>query len=184
MKDILFYRKSISPGTGLIFFFTGLLAGVLFVQTMDESGFAGIFSEYFLNQYALLHIDCRRLLRYVGSCRLGQYLFLTCAAALFAAPLTAGGILFFFGMTWGTLISVSTVRLGLKGVLICVAGVIPQIFFYLPAFGWVILWLFRRGTSRKRFFLLAVGGFFFLIFGIVTEVYLNPLILQQILRKM
>lgn len=184
MKETLIYRKSISPGTCLVLFFAGLLAGVLFVQTLDESGFAGIFSEYFLNQYAILQIDYKRLLRYVGGYRLGQYLFLVCCAALPAAPLIQAGILFLLGMTWGTLISISTVRLGLKGVLICVAGVIPQIFFYVPAFGWGFLWVWKRGNSRKKYLFLASAGFFFLIFGIVTEVYLNPLILQQILRKM
>lgn len=82
------------------------------------------------------------------------------------------------------MISVSTVRLGLKGVLICVAGVIPQILFYLPAFGWMLLWIWNGGSSRKKYWFFVCAGFFFLLSGIVTEVYLNPLLLQQILRKM
>ena len=184
MRETLVYRKGISPGTCLILFFAGLLAGILFVQTLDESSFAGIYSEYFLNQYASLHIEYRKLLKYVGGYRFGQYAFLVCCAALPAAPFFMGGILFLLGMTWGTLISISTVRLGLKGVLICVTGVVPQIFFYVPAFGWMLLWIWKRGSSRKKYLFFVSAGFFFLIFGIVTEVYLNPLILQQILRKM
>lgn len=183
MKETLFYKKNISSGTCLILFFAGLLAGILFVQTLDESGYGGIFSQYFLSQYASLRIDYRRLLRYVGGYRLSQYAVLVCCMMLPAAPMILGGLLFLLGMTWGTLISISTVRLGLKGVLICVTGILPQIFFYVPAFGWVLLWFFRRGSSRKKYLFLALVGFFFLVFGIVTEVYLNPLILQQILRK-
>lgn len=184
MRETFYYRKNISPGTCLVLFFAGLLAGIFFVQTLDDSDFAGIFSEYFLNQYASLKIDYKRLLQYVGGYRCGQYFFLICCGTLGAAPLIAGGMLLLLGMTWGTMISVSTVRLGLKGVLICVAGIVPQIFFYLPAFGWVLLWLWKKGSSRKKYLLLAAIGFFFLIFGIVAEVYLNPLILQQLLRKM
>ena len=66
MRETLVYRKGISPGTCLILFFAGLLAGILFVQTLDESSFAGIFSEYFLNQYASLHIEYRKLLKLCG----------------------------------------------------------------------------------------------------------------------
>ena len=130
MKDTWNYQKGISPGNCLILFFAGLLAGILFVHTLSDDSFAGIFSEYFLNQYASLEIDSRKLFRYVFGYRCGQYALLVCCGAVSAAPVLLGASLFFLGMTWGTMISVSTVRLGLKGVLICVAGVIPQILFY------------------------------------------------------
>lgn len=184
MKEAWTKQRQQGPGTGLLLFFAGLLAGILFVQMQSDDSFAGIFSEYFLNQYASLPIDYRKLLRYVGGYRCGQYGLLLCCCALSAAPLLCSGILFLLGMTWGTMISISTVRLGFKGVLLCVAGVLPQIFFYLPAFGWMLLWIWKRGNNRKKYLFLAAAGFFFLVCGIVTEVYLNPLILQQILRKM
>ena len=154
-------QKNNNPGTCLILFFTGILAGIIFVQAQGSSAFAGIFSEYFLSQYASLKIDYEKLLRYVGSYRCGQYALLVCCGTLMAAPLIFHGAVFLFGVTWGTMISISTVRLGLKGVLICAVG-----------------------HSRKKYLILTAAGFFFLLFGIVTEVYINPPILQQILRKM
>lgn len=184
MREAWTYQKSISPGTCLLLFFAGILSGILFVHTLNDDFFAGIFSEYFLSQYAALEIDGRKLFRYVGSYRCAQYALVTCCGAVAAAPVLLGIFLFFLGMTWGTMISVSTVCLGLKGVLICVAGVIPQILFYLPAFGWLLLWFWNGGSSRKKYIFFAGAGFFFLLSGIVTEVYLNPLLLQQILRKM
>ena len=60
-------QKNNNPGTCLILFFTGILAGIIFVQAQGSSAFAGIFSEYFLSQYASLKIDYEKLLRYVGS---------------------------------------------------------------------------------------------------------------------
>lgn len=184
MRDTLVYRKSIRPGGCLILFFAGILAGILFVQSQKESALAGIFSEYFLNQYASLKMDYKRLFRYVGGYRCGQYLCLICCGTLAAAPLLFGGLLFLLGMTWGTMISLSTIRLGFKGVVICVFGLLPQLFFYLPAFGWIWMWFWQNGYSRKKYLLLAGVGFFFLFFGIISEVYLNPLILQHILRKL
>lgn len=184
MRETFIYRNTIRAGTYLILFFCGILAGVVFVQAQKNSAFAGIFSEYFLNQYASLQIDYEKLFRYVGSCRLGQYALLVCCGGLAGAPLICGGVIWILGMTWGTVISISTLRLGLKGVLICVIGVIPQMFFYIPAFGWIFLWILKRGSSRRKYLFLAAAGLFFLFFGIVAEVYLNPRFLQQILRKM
>lgn len=184
MRETFCYRNTIRSGTCLILLFAGILAGVVFVQTQKDSSFAGIFSEYFLNQYASIPIDFPKLFRYVASCRLGQYAFLVCCGSLSGAPLLCGALLFGLGMTWGTVISISTLRLGLKGVLICAAGLMPQMFFYIPAFGWILLWVLKGGSSRKKYFLLAAVGLFFLFFGIVAEVYLNPGFLQQILRKM
>ncbi|MBS6397690.1 MAG: hypothetical protein KH452_11170 [Clostridiales bacterium] len=184
MNGVLYYKRSLTPAGCLILFFAGLLAGILFVQTQEDAVFAGIFSEYFLNQYASLKIDHKKLMWYVSGCRLGQYALLVCCGALTQAPLIIRVLIFGLGMTWGTMTSISTLRLGFRGMVICVAGVMPQMFFYLPAFGWILIWIWKQGYSRKKYFFLAVAGFFFLIFGIITEVYLNPLILQQILRKM
>lgn len=184
MREILTYRNTVQTGTYLILFFGGILAGVAFVQTQQNSAFAGIFSEYFLSQYASLQMNYEKLFRYVGSCRLGQYVFLVCCGGLSGAPFILGALIFMLGMTWGTVISISTLRLGFKGVLICLAGIMPQLFFYIPAFGWVLLWVLKKGSSRKKYFFLAAAGLFFLFFGIVAEVYLNPRFLQQILHKM
>lgn len=184
MRETFIYRRSVQTGTYLILLFAGILLGVLLVQTQASMAFAGIFSEYFLNQYAALSIDYKRLFRYVGSCRIGQYVFLVCCCALSSAPLLYGALIFGMGMTWGTVLSISILRLGMKGILICVVGIFPHIFFYIPAFGWTFLWILRRGNSRRKYLILSAVGFFFLFFGIVSEVYLNPLILQQILRKM
>lgn len=178
------YGNPVRTGMYLALFFGGLFMGSALVQMQDSSAFYGIFSEYFLNQYASLKINTGRLFQYVGGYRGGQYALLVCCGALSAAPVLVGILLWGLGMSWGTMLSISALRLGFKGVLLCAAGVLPQLFFYLPAFGWVFLWVLKRGNNRKKYFFLSVAGFLFLLFGIGTEVFLNPLILQQILRKM
>ena len=181
MRESFKYQDPVRAGLYLVLFFAGLLVGIAIVQTQSSEALSGIFSEYFLNQYAALKIDTGRLFRYVGGYRLGQYVLVVCCGALFAAPVVIGALLFLFGMTWGTMLSISTLRLGLKGIVICVAGILPHIFFYIPAFGWVLLWVMKRGSSRRKYLFLTVAGFFFLFFGIMSEVCLNPLILKQIL---
>ncbi|MCD8248947.1 MAG: hypothetical protein LUC60_03705 [Lachnospiraceae bacterium] len=176
-------RKSVS-GRSLLLLFSGLLAGIVLVQIQKEARFSGIFSEYFLNQYASLRIDTGKLLVYTGRCHMGQYLLLVCLGCLSAAQATLCILLFGMGMLLGTVLSISALRLGLEGILICAVGVLPQLFFYIPAFGWVFFWVWRGGRSRRKYLFLSVAGSLFLIFGILAEVYINPPLLQQLLRRM
>lgn len=172
-----------SGGRYLVVLFAGLVLGVVLVQAGQESLFPGIFGTYFLSQYANLEIDTLRLMKYAGSYRLGQYLFAVCCGAMPMAPMVMGVLAFLLGTVMGTMLSISTVRLGIKGILICVAGVLPQIFFYVPAFGWIFLWVTHGGNSKKKYVFLAVAGSLFLIFGILSETCINPPLLQQLLRK-
>ncbi len=176
--------RKLGSGRCLLLLFSGLFVGIGLVQMQKEAQFSGIFSEYFLNQYASLRIDTGKLLGYVGRCRAGQYMLLICLGGLSAASAALGILLFGVGILLGTVLSISALRLGLKGILICAMGVVPQIFFYIPAFGWVFLWVRRGGNSRKKYLFLSLAGALFLLFGILTEVYVNPPLLQQLLRRM
>lgn len=86
LQDTWTQRRHLTPGIGLFLFFAGILAGVLFVQMQKDDSFAGIFSEYFLNQYASLPIDYKKLFRYVGGYRCSQYGLMLGLGAFFAAP--------------------------------------------------------------------------------------------------
>ena len=161
----------------------GLLAGIAMIQVQNDSMFSGIFGTYFLNQYASAQIDYVEMIRYIAGYRLGQYMLILGAGVIPAAPFWMGGLLFLLGMFWGSTLSISVLQLGLWGAVICIAGLIPQIFFYFPAFGWVILWVIHGGTNRKKYLLFGITGAFFLVFGILTEACVNPAILRQILGK-
>ena len=133
MGESVFSKYMTRPAGYLMFFFCGILAGVAVVQVQNSAALAGIFSEYFLNQYANLRIDSGKLLSYVGRYRCGQYFLAVCCGVLPVAPAVFAGLVFLLGMAWGTALSISAVRLGLAGILICAAGIFPQFFFYLPA---------------------------------------------------
>ena len=164
-------------------FFAGIIAGVLIAQTKATTADTGLFSEYFLNQYASLSVNIEKLFLYIGGYRISQYLAVVCAGFLPLAPAILTGLLFLTGMLWGTMAGISVIQLGGKGLMICVAGLLPQIFFYVPAFGWVILWTSCGGSNRKKYVFLAALGLFFLFFGVACEAVLNPGLVRQILRK-
>lgn len=123
---------------GPMVFFAGIIAGVLIAQTKATTADTGLFSEYFLNQYASLSVNIEKLFLYIGGYRISQYLAVVCAGFLTLAPAILTGLIFLTGMLWGTMAGISVIQLGGKGLMICVAGLFPQILFYIPAFGWVI----------------------------------------------
>ena len=168
---------------GPMIFFAGIIAGVLIAQTKATTADTGLFSEYFLNQYASLSVNIEKLFLYIGGYRISQYLAVVCAGFLQLAPAILTGLIFLTGMLWGTMAGISVIQLGGKGLMICVAGLFPQILFYVPAFGWVILWTSCGGSNRKKYVFLAALGLFFLFFGVACEAALNPGLVRQILRK-
>ena len=161
----------------------GLLTGIGIIQMQSDSTFSGIFGEYFLNQYGSLQIDYIQMLRYIAGYRFGQYMLILGAGIIPASSLWMGFLLFLLGLLWGSTLGISILQLGVRGIVICIAGLLPQIFFYLPAFGWVVLWVVYHGNNRRKYLILGIAGGIFLMFGILTEACVNPAILRQILGK-
>ena len=102
-------------------FFAGIIAGVLIAQTKATTADTGLFSEYFLNQYASLSVNIEKLFLYIGGYRISQYLAVVCAGFLPLAPAILTGLIFLTGMLWGTMAGISVIQLGGKGLMICVA---------------------------------------------------------------
>ena len=168
---------------GPLSFFMGIVAGVLIAQMRFQLTETELFGEYFLNQYAMLPVNREKLFFYVGGYRLSQYLAFVCIGFLAQAPLLLTALLFLAGMLWGSMTGISILQLGMKGFVICLTGLFPQILFYVPAFGWVFLWTYCGGVNRKKYMIFAFLGLFFLLFGIAAEACINPEIIRQILRK-
>ena len=95
--------------------------------------------------------------------------------------IVAAFFLLWTGMSGGILLSEAVAELGMKGSILCVAGLFPQFLFYVPA----VLALLRfcwnypqnQWNRQKTFF---VCGLF--LIGIFSESCLNPWLIQQIVN--
>lgn len=175
-KDI-WIRRRLWP----LLFLTGVLTGVFLVQMQEDHFFSDIFHEYFLKQYVSAAMDHKKMFWCIGAFRIGQYALMTGCGMLSIAVCLIGIWICGLGLIWGMMIRMSASCLGMRGIMICVMGLFPQIIFYIPAFGWILLWIQMRGSNRKKYILLSAAGFFFLILGIIAEACVNPMILQSIL---
>ena len=108
----------------------------------------GIFHEYFLNQYTQVKIINEDYLWYLLRWRVMPLALAVCVANLGFRRLTAAGILLWTGFAAGILSVAAVLRMGLCGMLLCIAGIFPQYIFYVPAYLLLIRYYYRYPQSE------------------------------------
>ena len=87
------------------------------------------------------------------------------------------------GFAYGYFCVISISAFGAKGLLLCLVALFPQFLAYVPAYlGLVQLSERRREHVGWRKTAAVVFLFVILIVGILLESYINPLILQKLLK--
>ena len=177
-------------------FFGFFLFGILLANLLGRErlkGF-GIFNTYFLQQFEYAKIDEIDLFLYL--CRerllvLGVLMLIGITEYCLAAHLV---FLSWSGGAIGFLLVSALSNLGPKGIIMVAVSLLPQYLFYVSAYCLLLeiqlmLQENRRaipasGKMRKRGALLATGGLTFLLvlFGILTETYVNPNLMKNILK--
>lgn len=152
----------------------------------------GILNEYFLSQYSYQTVDGKRLLCHilVERGKVAFTIFLLGKVmngkvfAVLIKSLVAAGI--------GFLIVVAIVNLGVKGIVISLMGLFPQWIFYLAAL--ILYGSIRSETEysslgRREMYVNAPGQIVRWILivlcmglGVMTESYINPILLAYILK--
>lgn len=186
----------------LFFFFVGICIGVLFAnllggQYMDQ---ISLLSDYLIQKYRASEVRSGELFWYCLQTRILPMCYIWIFGLTMFGRAVGYWYVTWFGFSTGALLSIATMRFGAKGILLCIAGMLPQYLFYIPAI--VILLLISSGTSRKLYGGGRSGqavyggrkkliGLYFTIFavivvvciiGIFTESYVNPFIIKKIIK--
>ena len=141
------YRKKYQlPMLYLIGFGTGILYANFIAKNYVTM--TGIFHEYFLNQYTQVKIINEDYLWYLLRWRVMPLALAVCVANLGFRRLTAAGILLWTGFAAGILSVAAVLRMGLCGMLLCIAGIFPQYIFYVPAYLLLIRYYYRYPQSE------------------------------------
>lgn len=157
-----------------------------------ETDFLGIQS---LMQISFLEIGYREYFLYLLKKRglLGIGIVLIGMTA--AGQLLLAGIVMYFGMSIGGMLSVMILRYGWKGILLSLSFCLPQDLFYIPAGSMGISLLAVRGgqksdrmpgyhmgekkKNRLKQIFLVLGV---TIIGILAECYVNPMLVKTVLK--
>lgn len=166
----------------VLYYMVGFFAGILYgnIQSKDYIISMGIFNEYFLKQYYVSDINTTKYLWYVAKIRLFPSAILGLFGGTKLKKEAAAGFVIWTGFSSGLLITSAVMKMGVKGILLCLIALVPQFAFYMASYILLIVYLYfypkvRWNRMKTIVFLL------FLVIGILLECYVNPVIVQMFL---
>lgn len=203
MKKYLLDRFRIKEGRlpFLTFFTAGIVAGILFIN-MGKSILlenTGLLDEYTLYEMKYMVVDSSALFYYVLKQRLGTALVLAVMSTTYLGLLVCSGFVLWYGVCTGAFLATAVIRYGIKGILLLLVGSFPQYFIYVPAVIALLFWcrmlygkiyLDRTFTTEwsdsfglPKCVLKLTGILGIVIVGCMLESYLNPALLQALLKN-
>ena len=159
----------------VILYMLGFLCGILYAHFIARNyiTMTGIFHEYFLNQYTQTKIVIEDYFLYLLQWRVLPFVAVALLGCTRLRKAAAVACLLWTGFSGGVLAVGAVLRMGAKGMLLCLAGIFPQLIFYIMSYAMLLWYLYKypesRWNSTKTVFVILMMGA-----GIITEMYLNP----------
>lgn len=160
----------------------GFLIGILYTNMISSRYVTTgcIFDENFLKQYSQTEIIVEEYLWYILQARLLPLGLLCVMGCMKWKKILAAGCIAWTGFSGGVIAVSSVISFGIKGILFCIAGMIPQILFYGLAYV-ILLWYFytypngRWNLKKTTVVVVAMAV------GMISEAYLNPMLIKAVI---
>lgn len=167
----------------LIFFMVGFVAGVFYANIAIKNYLAasGILSDYFLNQYINTEIVVEDYIMYILRVRLVPLAILGVLGCTKFRKIAVIGTLVWTGFSSGLILVEAVIKLGVKGIVLCLVAVVPHFIFYILAYI-VILWHLYSYPARKWDMSKTVFVVLTIIIGMVMEGYVNPILMKMFIK--
>ena len=162
----------------------GFVGGILYANTgaRDHILAAGIFSDYFLEQYTQAEIQTQDYFWYILSVRAGLLGVIALMGQMKKLRRwIVAAVLVWTGFLGGLFFTAAVIKLGPVGILFCLAAIIPQALFYIAGYG-IVLWYFYSFPRASWNSAKTVGTILTIGVGIISESYLNPIFLKIFLK--
>lgn len=157
----------------------GFIGGIFYTNMLahDYLSMTSVFNQYYLEEFMGTDILANDFIIHVTILRLLPIIILMILAYTKFHKVGILAMVMWIGFLWGIYLSVGVVVLGIKGIIICVLGIIPQIFFYIPAYLMVMVYAHQYPVVRWN-----IGKTLVVILcilcGVVIECNLNPMIMK------
>lgn len=173
-----------NKGMITLLYLAGFLTGILYANLVSKQYMStGIFSSYFLEQYKAVEFIEEEYFFYILKNRMVGFLILILLGSTKIRKIAVMASVLWIGISSGILIVSSIIQLGAKGILLCLIGMTPHFIFYFLSYI-VIIWYFftypasRWNTSKTIFTLVMIAS------GMVTEVFVNPILMKMFLSTL
>ncbi len=169
----------------IIFLAVGFLFGILYENLVARE--SALLSEIFLRsnleRYLQSNIISEKYLWYVVKART-LLLATVCVLGCFRwKKLFVVVCLTICGFFAGLMSVAAVMQLGFTGILLCIAGTLPQGIFYVMLYSILFSYWFRYPGSRWNWAKLLFVIVMFLA-GIILETYVNPVLVKLIIKML
>lgn len=166
----------------IILLVVGFLIGVIYENIVSKSQVVTteIFSKSNLQRYLQTDVIAEKYFWYVIKDRVFFLLLICVLSCVRWKKIFVSLCLILVGFFTGTFCVASVLHLGIKGILLCIAGLFPQMLFY--GFLYVMLFIHwfhfpeRQWNRTKMLFVLIM-----FIVGLILEIYVNPLVVKYVI---
>lgn len=184
----------------LILFIIGICGGILLANLVKSELLSGteLLGENALLQVRYAVIDSKSLFLHLLGQRLGEAILLILLSTTFLGVAVVWFYTFRYGLYLGLLLTTLLYGHGIKGLLLLIAGLLPQILVYIPV--WVLLLALAERTCRRLYYLngneglaglkrigihlSAQAGLLLFVLGVGCwlEAYVNPYLLRLVVK--
>lgn len=167
----------------IVFLVVGFLIGVIYenIVTKNQVVTTEIFLKSNLQRYLQTEVIAEKYIWYVIKERMFFLLAICILSCVKWKKLFVVMCLFLIGFFAGAFCVAAVLQLGIKGILICIAGMLPQMLFYGFGYGMLFVYWFgfpERQWNRTKTLFFVVS----FIIGILLEIYVNPVVVKFIIR--
>ncbi|MDO4311689.1 MAG: stage II sporulation protein M [Eubacteriales bacterium] len=167
----------------VLFYMAGFLGGILYTNLVSKDYVAalGIFNDYFLNQYIQTDIADGSYLWYLIKVRLTPLLCIMFLGATRVRKLTVVVFLIWTGFLCGMIFTSATLKMGVKGIVLCLAALLPQMIFYVIGYAILLIGVYyypKIGWNFQK----TIAVLLAICIGIALECYMNPVLVKMFLK--
>ena len=169
----------------ILFCMPGFLLGILYTNFLSENMimYTGILSESFLNQYLYTDVNSGEYIWYVLKERVLPVLIIGALGCTRLKKWIVGIFLAWTGFLGGMMMTLAILKMGVKGLILCLVALTPHVFFYIAVYV-ILLWYLYNYPDSQWNSVKTVCLILFLSVGILLETYVNPVLMHLFIRTL
>ncbi len=167
----------------ILYYMAGFLGGILYTNLIskDYAASLGIFNDYFLNQYVQAELTGGPYLWYLIKIRVAPLSGILLFGMERIRKLAAVAFLIWTGFLCGMIFTSAAMRLGIKGIVLCLAALLPQAVFYGAGYAVLLMGLYYYPKINWNF-QKTIAVFLAICIGVALECYMSPVLVKIILK--
>ena len=161
----------------------GFITGTIYINIFAKTSVLsmGILDEYFLKQYTVENLNNNEYIWYIARVRIVPIIMLSLLANTNIRVIAGVCCLVWTGFSFGLIFTAAILKMGLKGVLLCIIAIIPHFICYIVTYVILMIYIFSYPNVTWNYS-KTICMLLFILLGIITEAMFNPVLMDLFIK--